>query len=136
MRRAVPDIADWHVQSWENDWPEERPILFVDDKRFENTSFEDVEAALDGVDGGDYGSFFLMFPGGYDGYLSLNGRQGDNYVVEVALPDEDRYFRIATPRRAQVLFWFSGYYEKSRFPYMEEWKDVTKEVKKRRGEAD
>ena len=44
MRRAVPDIADWHVQSWENDWPEERPILFVDDKRFENTSFEDVEA--------------------------------------------------------------------------------------------
>ena len=66
MRRAVPDITDWHVQSWENDWPEERPILFVDDKRFENTSFEDVEAALDGVDGGDYGSFFLMFPGGYD----------------------------------------------------------------------
>ena len=60
MRRAVPNIADWHVQSWENDWPEERPILFVDDKRFENTSFEDVEAALDGVDGGDYGSFFLM----------------------------------------------------------------------------
>ena len=108
----------------------------MDDKRFENTSFEDVEAALDGVDGGDYGSFFLMFPGGYDGYLSLNGRQGDNYVVEAALPDEDRYFRIATPRRAQVLFWFSGYYEKSRFPYMEEWKDVTKEVKKRRGEAD
>lgn len=94
MRRAVPDITDWHVQSWENDWPEERPILFVDDKRFENTSFEDVEAALDGVDGGDYGSFFLMFPGGYDGYLSLNGRQGDNYVVEAALPDEDRYFRI------------------------------------------
>ena len=136
MRRAVPDITDWHVQSWENDWPEERPILFVDDKRFENTSFEDVEAALDGVDGGDYGSFFLMFPGGYDGYLSLNGRQGDNYVVEAALPDEDRYFRIATPRRAQVLFWFSGYYEKSRLPYMEEWKDVTKEVKKRRGEAD
>lgn len=136
MRRAVPDITDWHVQSWENDWPEERPILFVDDKRFENTSFEDVEAALDGVDGGDYGSFFLMFPGGYDGYLSLNGRQGNNYVVEAALPDEDRYFRIATPRRAQVLFWFSGYYEKSRLPYMEEWKDVTKEVKKRRGEAD
>ena len=90
----------------------------------------------DCVDGGDYGSFFLMFPGGYDGYLSLNGRQGDNYVVEAALPDEDRYFRIATPRRAQVLFWFSGYYEKSRLPYMEEWKDVTKEVKKRRGEAD
>ena len=95
-----------------------------------------MEAALDGVDGGDYGSFFLMFPGGYDGYLSLNGRQGNNYVVEAALPDEDRYFRIATPRRAQVLFWFSGYYEKSRLPYMEEWKDVTKEVKKRRGEAD
>ena len=52
------------------------------------------------------------------------------------LPDEDRYFRIATPRRAQVLFWFSSYYEKSILPYMEEWKDVTKEVKKRRGEAD
>ena len=77
-----------------------------------------------------------MFPGGSDGYLSLNGRQGDNYVVEAALPDEDRYFRIATPRRAQVLFWFSEYNKKSRLPYMEEWKDVTKEVKKRRGEAD
>ena len=66
----------------------------------------------------------------------LNGRQGDNYVVEAALPDEDRYFRIATPRRAQVLFWFSGYYEKSRFPIWKNGKTSPKKVKKRRGEAD
>ena len=31
---------------------------------------------------------------------------------------------------------YTHLYEKSRLPYMEEWKDVTKEVKKRRGEAD
>ncbi len=136
MRRAIPDITGWDVQQWESGWPEERPVLFVDDSRFENTSFEDVEAALDGVDGGGYGSFCLTFPSGYDGYLSLNGKQGSEYVVEAALPDEDRYLRIATPRRDQVLFWFSAYYEKAKLPYMEEWEDVTKEVKKRRGEAD
>lgn len=136
MRRAVPDIAGWHAQPWENDWPEERPVLFVDDRRFENTSFEDVEAALDGVDDGSYGSFCLTFPSGYDGYLSLNGKERNGYAVEAALPDEDRYLRIATPRREQVLFWFSTYYGEARLPYMEGWKDVTKEVMKRRDKAD
>lgn len=133
--RAVPGIADWHVQPWESDWPEERPLLFVDGKCFENTSFEDVEAALDGVDDGSCGSFHLTFPSGYDGYLSLNGKERNGYAVEAALPDEDRYLRITTPRRDQVLFWFSAYYGESKLPYMEEWKDVTKEVRKRRGKA-
>ena len=136
MRRAVPDIAGWHVQPWENGWPEERPILFVDERRFENTSFEDVEAALDGVDDGSYGSFCLTFPSGYDGYLSLNGKEPSGYAVEAALPDEDRCLRVVTPRRDQVLFWFSAYYGEAKLPYMEGWKDVTKEAKKRRGKAD
>lgn len=103
-RCAIPDVADRHMWSWGNDWPEERSIPFVDDKRFESTSFEDVETAPSDVDDGDYGLFFLMFPGDYDGYFSLNGKRGDNYMVGAALPDEDRYLRIATPRRAQVLF--------------------------------
>lgn len=88
-----------------------RPILFVTTSV--RNILEDVEAALDGVDGGDYGSFFLMFPGGYDGHLSLNGRQGTTMWWKPPV-DEDRYFRIATPRRAQVL-WFSGYYENQGF---------------------
>ena len=108
----------------------------MDDKRFENTSFEDVEAALDGVDGGDYGSFFLMFPGGYDGYLSLNGRQGTTMWWKP--PCLTRTGTSGSPHRAGLRF-SSGFQaitkiKASLYGRME--RRHQRSEKKRRGEAD
>ncbi len=134
FRRGLPPSANgWQETAWERDLPPERQSLLVDEERFDDNTFEDVEAALDGVDAGVYGSFLLM-PGDF-GYLSLNGKQGRDYIVETAFPAPDgdfEYYRIKTPRRDQVLFWFSAYYEHAQPPYVDGWEDVTKAMRRRR----
>lgn len=133
FRRGVPpSLSGWEERAWEQPLPPERQSLFVDEERFDDTTFEDVEAALDGVDAGVCGSFLLM-PGDL-GYLSLNGKRGRDYIVETAFPAPDgdfEYYRITTPRRDQVLFWFSAYYEHAQPPYVDGWKDVTKAMRRR-----
>ena len=135
FRRGVPpSVTGWKELAWELDIPPERQSLYVDGERFDDITFEDVEAALDGVDRGVYGTFSLMPPGD-DGSLSLSGKQGGDYLMEAALPAFDGdlgFYRIRTPRRDQALFWFSAYYENAQPPYLDGWEDVTKERRRTR----
>lgn len=130
----IPDLKGWEDRSEVLTSQEsmEDYVLYVDDNRFEHITFDDITAALAGVDEGKYKSFLVRTPHWLNGYMLVFG-QRDDYTVEVGgLNDEyqKRAYRTHTIYGGHVINWLSGYFREYKYPTITaEWEDLLAEVR-------
>lgn len=148
LRKIPPDTTGWERrQMWTSGGKTGRPqpkpeskarlaLLYASGAAESHTNFtrEDVEAAAEGIVDGTYQRVDLTLP---QGYLLIRVTVGDRSdgrcTVEATRPDgAELGFYSAQMSARQAAAWLTGYPNGEYLPGGPEWKNITKQVSKKR----
>ena len=138
FERQLPDLAGWEDESGQYAVPSKRRegcTLRVDGEKWEQATFEEVEAALDRLDSGKAHFFLLIRSGGKNGCIAVTHEQEKvGYTVGVAqqTEGESRTLETDVQDRLELQQWLSDYYYHGVLPDTVGWLDKTEEAQKAR----
>lgn len=146
LRREVPDLTGWKPRrvytAPERPQPQARgsytrlSLLYASGAAENHTTFtkEDIQLAAEGIVDGTYQLVDLTHPNGYLWIRVTAGDQSDaRCTVEATLPGgpELEFYRTKMPPR-RAAEWLTGYPNGEYLPGEPEWKNITKQMKKRK----
>ena len=146
LRREVPDLTGWKQRRVYTAPEPSRPqargsraklsLLYASGAAENHTSFtmEDIQLAAEGIVDGTYQLVDLTHPNGYLWIRVTAGDRNDaRCTVEATRPggpELEFYITKMPPRRAAE--WLTGYPGGEYLPGGPEWKNITKQMKKRK----
>ena len=146
LRREVPDLTGWRPRRVYTPSEPSRPqtrgsyaklsLLYASGAAENHTTFteEDIQLAAEGIVDGTYQLVDLTHPNGYLWIRVTAGDQSDaRCTVEATLPGgpELEFYRTKMPPR-RAAEWLTGYPGGDYLPGGPEWKNITKQMKKRK----